>query len=309
MFLINLYGCTSAEITITPGMTATAKLTPYLSPTASQISLTKVPTIVTATDLPTTTPTPITYTIVAGDTLLAIALRYGISLEELQAANPEVDPRLLSVGTLLVIPLEQSVPSGPATATPIPLEPVRTDCYRAPDGIWCFPLVFNDRSRPLENISARVVLYNEKGEMVTEGVAVSAINKLPVDEEMPLTVLFPIRNMDSFQAMASILSVQPVPKNDSRYLNGWVETEEVLISADGKSAKVSGNYGLPAKSAPGNLTWVFIIAYDKDGHVVGVRKVEQYGLLEPGQAQDFEIDVFSLGPQIAEIKTLIEIRP
>jgi LysM repeat protein len=34
----------------------------------------------------------------------AIALDYGISLADLQAANPDVDPRAMPVGTVLIIP-------------------------------------------------------------------------------------------------------------------------------------------------------------------------------------------------------------
>jgi LysM repeat protein len=40
-----------------------------------------------------------------GDTMLGIAFRFGISLDELQAANPKVNPRILSVGAVLVIPM------------------------------------------------------------------------------------------------------------------------------------------------------------------------------------------------------------
>lgn len=44
------------------------------------------------------------YTIKSGDTLGKIAAAYKISLSELQAANPGVDPRRLRIGQQLVIP-------------------------------------------------------------------------------------------------------------------------------------------------------------------------------------------------------------
>jgi len=241
--------------------------------------------------------------------MLAIALRHGISLEELQAANPEVNPRLLSVGTALIIPLGDNVPPSPMTATPIPLNPSSTDCYAVPDGIWCFLLVTNDRSRSLENISARVVLYDEGGEMFAEGIAIAAINRLPEDEEIPLVIFFPGSNSGEFIATTNILSAQPVPNNDARYLNAWLEVDEVVISAEGLQAEVSGSIGIPAKSSPGNLAWVVVTAYDSEGRVVGVRKLEQFGLFEPGASREFEIEVYSLGPPIAEVKSLVEVRP
>jgi LysM repeat protein len=307
--IIGLSSCVNAQPSPTQVHSPPVLLTPYISPTPSQEPDVNTPVVVTPTELPTPTPTPLTYTIEEGDTMLAIALRNGINLEELQAANPEVNPRLLSVGTVLIIPLGDSVPSSPITATPIPLNPTSTDCYAVPDGIWCTLLVTNERSKPLENISARVILYDEGGEIFAEGIAIAAINRLPVNEETPLVIFFPGSNTGEFIATTTILTAQPVPKNDDRYLNAWLEIDEVVISAEALQAEVSGSIGIPAKSSPGNLTWVVVTAYDSEGRVVGVRKLEQYGLFEPGASREFMIEVFSLGPPIAEVKALVEVRP
>ncbi|MGC8829712.1 MAG: LysM peptidoglycan-binding domain-containing protein [Verrucomicrobiia bacterium] len=48
------------------------------------------------------------YTVKAGDTMAAIAKRYGISLNSLTAANPGVDPRRLKVGQTLNIPVKEN---------------------------------------------------------------------------------------------------------------------------------------------------------------------------------------------------------
>jgi hypothetical protein len=241
--------------------------------------------------------------------MLAIALRNGISLEELLAANPEVNPSLLSIGAELIIPLGDSLPSSPMTATPLPIETRRPDCYSVPDGIWCFLIVINDRDRQLENISARIVLYNEGGEMFTEGVAISPLNKISEDEEIPLVIFFPGSYPEEFQAIGNVISAQPVPKDDSRYLNAWLEIDDVAIFADGKQAEVSGSIGIPKKSVPGNLVWILVTAFDIEGSVVGVRKIEQFGLLEPGASRDFAIEIYSLGPEIEEVKAIVEVRP
>lgn len=47
-----------------------------------------------------------TYTVKAGDTMAAIAKRYGISLNSLTSANPGVDPRRLKVGQTINIPVK-----------------------------------------------------------------------------------------------------------------------------------------------------------------------------------------------------------
>jgi len=67
----------------------------------------------TLTPTPTQTPkAPVIHVIEPGDGLLAIADRYGVTLDEIMAANPDVDPRRMAVGQEVVIPL----PGGEAQA-------------------------------------------------------------------------------------------------------------------------------------------------------------------------------------------------
>jgi len=49
-------------------------------------------------------PLPQRYTIQAGDTLGAIAVQHGVSVEDLIAANPGIDPQRLQIGAEIVIP-------------------------------------------------------------------------------------------------------------------------------------------------------------------------------------------------------------
>jgi len=58
-----------------------------------------------ASEEPAATPVSgVRYTVKKGDTMWAIAQDYGISVADLQAANPDVDPRAMRVGTVLIIP-------------------------------------------------------------------------------------------------------------------------------------------------------------------------------------------------------------
>ncbi|MDR1570463.1 MAG: LysM peptidoglycan-binding domain-containing protein [Oscillospiraceae bacterium] len=52
--------------------------------------------------------------IVKGDTLSAIALKYGISLEELMKANPSAKPDKLEIGSFLCVPKKKTPPAPPA---------------------------------------------------------------------------------------------------------------------------------------------------------------------------------------------------
>lgn len=51
------------------------------------------------------------YVVQPGDTLFGIAQRYGISTEQLAAANGIADPNLIQVGTVLVLPGSQPAPA------------------------------------------------------------------------------------------------------------------------------------------------------------------------------------------------------
>ena len=60
------------------------------------------------TPVPAATATPVsvgqTYTVVEGDIPVTIAEKFGITVEELLAANPRLDPTALRIGQVLIIP-------------------------------------------------------------------------------------------------------------------------------------------------------------------------------------------------------------
>lgn len=241
--------------------------------------------------------------------MLAIAFKNGISLAELQEANPDVNPRLMSVGTELIIPLGESIPSVPMTPTPLPLNTKPPVCYLTPDGIWCFLLVNNDRARPLENISAQMILFDSGGEAVTNGDAIAPINHLLPSKSIPLVLFMAGEYLPGTSAVANIITAQFIPKEDDRYLNAWIETDQTEISNSGKSVQVEGMYGVPLKSAASGSVWIVAVAYDQNGDVVGFKKLEIYEELEPGGSRDFSLEISSLGLPIERVELLIEARP
>jgi LysM repeat protein len=101
----------------TPTPMPSATLTQPLPTPTLAASLTPRFTLTpTVTSGPSPTPSPITYTVNSGDTLFGIAQQFNVDLCELMAFNQVLDPVLVSVGTVITIPVE-----GVELPTPTPL--------------------------------------------------------------------------------------------------------------------------------------------------------------------------------------------
>jgi LysM repeat protein len=94
----------AVEVTQTPTVAPTVSIPPS-TPTPVPPSPTMTPTSRPATDTPVPTVTPQTYTVVEGDTLLAIALDFGVDVEALAAANGMHTDDFLQIGQEMVIPI------------------------------------------------------------------------------------------------------------------------------------------------------------------------------------------------------------
>lgn len=81
-----------------PAMLTPAAIPPPVAPATSTV-------LPTATPIPSPTPVVVIHVVQAGDTLLGIALQYGVTVEEIAAANDITDPTSLQIGQELRIPL------------------------------------------------------------------------------------------------------------------------------------------------------------------------------------------------------------
>ena len=164
-------------------------LIPFATSTKSPL---RTPEALIAADTPLPSPTPFTYTVQSGDTMSGIAEKFGVALEDLVAANPEVSPNAMSVGQALKIPSSPDNPTGEPTPTPAPLTLEQVECYRTADkGVWCFVLVHNDFPELMENVRAQVTLVDSNEAVIASQTALLPLNILPPDAALPLAVFFP----------------------------------------------------------------------------------------------------------------------
>ena len=304
LFLLTACAPQQAESTSLP-----VDLIPFATSTPNPLRPSGPEGLVTP-EAPLSSPTPFTYTVQTGDTMSSIALKFGVSMADLQAANPEISANAMSVGQVLNIPSNPDNPSGEPTPTPAPFTIQQIECYPTADkGMWCFVLVHNDFSEFMENVSAQVTLVDANNAILASQTALLPLNILPPDTSLPLTVFFsPEIPFDAKPQVQVLTAIRLLP-NDERYLPAIINNTLVQVNADGRSARVSGRVLLPSQSQAASQVWVTGTAYDDTGGVVGFRRWESSAGLSPGGSLPFEFMVSSIGGKIARVEFAVEARP
>jgi LysM repeat protein len=303
-FLFLLAACTSP---LTPSAISAVNLTPFFT---STLSLSHTPGGVVAAETPLPSPTPFTYTVQQGDTISSIAREFGVTIDNLQAANPEISPNAMSVGQVLNIPSNPQNPSGEPTPTPAPFTIQQIECYPTADkGMWCFVLIHNDFSDFMENVSAQVTLVDANNTTLASQTALLPLNILPPNTSLPLAVFFPPEIPLDAKPQVQVLTAIRLLPNDERYLPAMINNTLVQVNADGRSARVNGVALLPSDVENASQVWVAGTAYDEAGHVVGVRRWEWDDGLAAGGSLPFEFMISSLGRRIARVELAVEARP
>ena len=302
--LIFLTACAPQPIRSTP---EPGDLIPYL--TATQAPL-QTPEGLVPLTTPLPSPTPFTYSVQSGDTMSVIAEKFGVKLDDLQAANPEISPNSMSVGQVLKIPSNPDNPSGEPTPTPAPFTIQQIECYPTTDkGMWCFVLAYNDSSDFMENLSAQVTLVDLNNSTLASQTALLPLNILPPNAALPMVVFFPLDIPLDAKPLVQVLTAIRLLPNDQRYIPVTINNTLVQVNADGHGAQVSGQVLSQSQTSVVNQVWVAATAYDEAGRVVGVRRWESSGSLSAGGSIPFEFLISSIGGKIAKVEFAVEARP
>lgn len=309
-FFLLLTSCTPQRVDTIPSRSTPI---PFATSTRNPISATgtiQTPEGVVAAETPLPSPTPFTYTVNAGDTISSIALDFGVSMDDLQAANPEISPNAMSVGQVINIPSNPQNPSGEPTPTPAQFAIQQIECYPTADkGMWCFVLIHNDFSDSMENVTAQVTLVDGNNAVLASQTALLPLNILPPNTSLPLAAFFPPEIPSDAKPQVQVLTAIRLLPNDERYLPATINNTLVQVNADGRSASVRGQIFMPSDTQDARQVWVAATAYDETGRVVGVRRWEWDGGLAAGGSLPFESRVFSLGGRIERVEFAVEARP
>jgi LysM repeat protein len=312
-FLLALAGCTAGDVSL-PTIVPLPTDTPLVALTPSATLLPTNTLAPSPTPSPTLTPTPepVTYTVTENDDMFGVALRYGISLDALKAANPTVIPNMMSVGTVLIIPITPTPPptndgQDSPTQTPDPLSPLKLAmapiCYQdALGGAYCFAQLENTSDSPVENPSVRFTLSGAGSALEMDGIL--PLNILPAHQTMPVVAYFSAPIPEDFEVRAQITDWLPVMPDDARYLEAEITSEPPIIAEGANFAEVAGVVEVSQGAA--DYVWVLGVIYDLDGQVLGLRRWEAEVPLSAGSSIPFTIRIYAMQGEIAELLLFVE---
>ena len=243
--------------------------------------------------------------------MYGIAFYYNINPQALMTANPTVNPRAMGPGTKLLIPI---TPRPETTTETIDQSPTPTlifsalpapDCY--PDalgGMWCFVLVTNDEAGALENVTGLIEL--QQGEEIRQEIALTPLNLLPAGESLPLTAYFQPPVSEEYSISAAVDFFLPVLPDDDRYLPVDILEQEITLDEDGRAAQIRGKLTFPDEQPDAAYVWISATAFDKENHIVAVRRWENEQAIETGDQHPFAFVIYSLGGAIDRVDLLVE---
>lgn len=292
--------------------TQAVQLTPYRTATATATITPTPPDAPTSTLAPTITPTPRVYTVKANDTLIDIAYLNGLTLDELKAANPDVNPYNLAIGTKLLIPAAKPAQSTLAVPNPTPAPiPVRAiNCTPSlTGGLYCFALIENNQENDLENLTAEFRLTDpSSGEVISQS-AQFPLSRLKAGTALPFYTYFSPPIAMNPNVELNILTAAAVEngKGDQMFLN--IEDNQFIVAPDGLSAVFNGGATLDGEGWSAGQIVLAAVAYNAAGEVIGVRRVEVKTGLATGEEYSFETTVYSTGGKIANVMVFGEAFP
>jgi len=286
----------------TPGQ-AVATSTVTLRPLAPTAAATLAARELRIQPTPGPSPTPLTHVVQQGDTLLGIAMRYGVELNDLLVANAGVNPRFLSVGQAILIPGPEGSPAAGLlpTATPAPIELAPPACYRTLDGsLWCLTMAHNPTQAAVEGVGALITLGTASGQPLRSEPAYASLNVLAPGQRLPLAAYFAPPVPEFEVAQARLTSAVSAAALVDRYARVEVGLGRSTPGPEAASWTVSAEVTL-IEGGEGQVA-VTLLALDGQGRPVGLTKL----LLRANPRAAFELAVSSLGPPIAGVELQAE---
>jgi hypothetical protein len=283
---------TSTQVTLVPYRTT------VVIPVPPEGSITAI--------LPSSTPEPVIYTVVAGDSLSSIAFRFGVELNALILANPGVNANAMPIGMKLIVPpigdAGETYTSG-TTGLPTPVidSIIKPDCYSLEDGQGiCFLLIHNILDKNIGNITGQVKIMGSP----VIFTATSPLDVVLAGETIPLIAWIKGIEINPEVMTGNLTSAVTLDQAEARYEGIPVTHHAETYPTDRRSVIVDGTLTPPASG----FLRVLAYAQDSQGHVLGFRVWESRDSVPSGLEQPFQIHLYSLAGAITSVHLLAQIR-
>ncbi len=239
-----------------------------------------------------------------GETFLGIALKYGLTQEQLQKVNPEINPEILIPGEALIIPPsdEKSFRDFLDNMFEKSIRISEPDCLSyANENTFCIITVHNIGNKSVNNVSIQENITDSVGKnrMVISSMPVNQINP---EESIPILLNFENTLTQPLVVDEHVLSMENLPDSESHFRILSKEYDYITKNdPDKKGVSINIHFQNEISSIyNGRSISIYAAAYNSDLTVIGVRS--WYGIFE----QDIEMHVYSLTDQISTVKLWIE---
>lgn len=294
--------------------------TPFLEPSPTLIAFVDRPDATqtrpnsSATTLPPSGPTatPFVHIVQQGETLLGIAIRYGVTLDDLLLVNPGVDPRILSVGSNISIPGPSGEPINLLLPTPTAMALTLGNvlCYpMIGDSTRCLVKITNTLGSDVEGISANISLFDPMGVLLDQSQASSMTRILPPGKATVLDTTFRLESGESIQSQAELVSAVQVSNLEDRLIPATLSNLQIERSSDQQLFSFEGLIEVEETAYQGAaMLTVQVIGYNKEAEPNGLNAV-QIEVASITSPVPFSLSLFSLGGEIADFEILLEAQP
>jgi LysM repeat protein len=298
-------GCTQERPAGDNGLVPATPVAVAATPTPYQAVPTYTPTPIIHIDVrlppgtPTPTPPPQQHRIEAGDTLIGIAARYGVTVEDLQELNEISDPRGLQIGQRLEIPVPR-IPAG--DANPVRARHELRRVAVAVDGLdtaWVMGEVANLDTVPVEQIRVAARLQAADGTEMARRTALAVRHITPPGETAPFMFRLGEVSQTAHGWTLAVASIKPA--HIGGYATGLSVGNLRFEPQPSGTVLVSGlvtNRGLVAVAEPE----IVVTALDAQRRVTAVRvMLPDERTLVPGGEVAFEGALIPLGEPVADV--------
>lgn len=274
------------------------QLTPYFTATGGAATLPPAATAVAETAVPTPVPTPQIHIVGLGETITSIAIQYGVSIDALLQANPEIDPRVMIVGDEVRVPAKDTADhTGKLDSVTDQILFGPAYCTQSGGGLWCSVMMENASQFSLAFPVVSFAFIDVSGTLMEETRAPGVLQKFAAGMKMP-AVIFLDEVPEGYTFVETSLFSISDSSDPANVISVNVENESVSIS--GMSAVISGEMLAAGENADDRADVRLVAAaLNESGVVIGVRRKDLTVALN--ERFDFTVTVYSTGGNIEEV--------